>query len=218
MLIHTKKTASEAYIYSVLAVLYGIFDPMFLHNSSVFFDAVGALLTFLTIGRYLESLAKGRASSALLKLLDLQPDTALLLKKPNLEDNLILENLEQQEMNVDLIEKEDYIKVIPGSRIPLDGEVIGDFISSVDESMLTGESVLVTKAKGDKVYAGTMNKEGVLYVKVTAVGESTTLSGIAKLVAGSYLSFLGFSKIFLLKIFFFLFRGSIKETKNSKHC
>lgn len=125
---------------------------------------------FLLLGRWLECIAKGNTSRALVKLMDLQPTTALLV-----------ENTREREIPIELVHKGDVLKVIPGSKIPTDGVII-DGTTSVDESMITGESIPVSKKVNDKVIGGTMNVEGLIHIRATHVGAESTLSSIAKLV------------------------------------
>jgi Cu+-exporting ATPase len=135
------------------------------------YAGVGAMImAFHLTGRYVENKAKGRASQAIKKLLDLQADTARVKR-----------NGEQVEIPVEQVEVGDVMIVKPGEKIPTDGVVL-DGESGVDESMATGESMPVTKEPGDEVIGSTVNKQGHLTVEATDVGEDTFLSQVVELV------------------------------------
>jgi len=153
---------SAAYFYSV-ASLFGLVKENY-------FEIGAVLITFVLLGKYLEALAKGRASEAIKKLMGLNPKTAIVVRKGR-----------EVELPIEQVVAGDLIRVRPGEKIPVDGVVVeGD--SSVDESMLTGESIPVEKTKGAKVYGATINKHGSLTFKATKVGKDTVLSQIIKLV------------------------------------
>ncbi|HHT9130216.1 MAG TPA: copper-translocating P-type ATPase, partial [Candidatus Brocadiaceae bacterium] len=156
----------SAYIYSVLAVL-GIFGT----SGHAFFETTAMLIAFIRVGKYMEERVKGRASHALQKLAKLQTDKARLLSSEGKES----------EVNASSLRVGDRVVVRAGEIIPTDGEII-DGISSVDESVVTGESMPVVKQKGDSVVGATINKTGVLIVKATKVGEETVLSQIISMV------------------------------------
>jgi Cu+-exporting ATPase len=164
-----------AYIYSVLSVFYGMFVEDFMVED--FFETSVLLICFVMLGRYLENSAKGRTSAAITKLLSLQSKTAVVLTPVEGSENEFAE----EEIDVDLVERGDLLKVVPGAVIPTDGEVIRG-ASSVNESMITGESMPVTKRVGSKVIGGTINERGSIHVKATKVGNDTTLNQIVKLV------------------------------------
>lgn len=159
-----------AYLYSTIAVLF----PEFLNNHGgpqhVYFDTSVVIITLILMGRLLEARAKSRTSSAIKKLLGLQPRTARVIR-------------EDKEIDVPIKEvlKDDIIVVRPGEKIPVDGVIIEGY-SSVDESMITGESIPVEKTKGSKIIGGTINKNGSIIFKATAVGKETMISRIVKLV------------------------------------
>ncbi len=135
------------------------------------YAGVGAMImAFHLTGRYVENRAKGRASQAIKKLLDLQADTARVER-----------NGETVEIPVDRVEVGDVMIVKPGEKIPTDGEVL-EGESGVDESMATGESMPVTKEPGDEVIGSTVNKQGHLKVRATGVGEDTFLAQVVELV------------------------------------
>jgi Cu+-exporting ATPase len=141
-----------------------------LSNEFLFYETAVLLATFLTMGRYLETKAKGRTSEAIKKLMDLQPKKAVVIR-----DN------SEIEIPVEGVEINDTVIVRPGEKIPVDGEVV-DGESYVDESMITGEPIPVLKKKGDDVVGGTLNKNSVLRFKATKIGKDTVLSQIIKLV------------------------------------
>ncbi len=140
---------------------------------TLYFDAAAMVLTFISLGKYFEGKSKRKTKDAIKKLIELTPETALLIK--DIESNDYLE------VGIEKIKPSDIILVKPGSKIPLDGIVIKGN-SSVDQSMLTGESLPIDKKVNDEVVGGSLNKEGILYVKVSRVGEDTTLSKIIKFV------------------------------------
>ncbi len=135
-----------------------------------FYDTAILLAAFLTVGRYLEEKAKGKTSDAIKKLINLQPQKAIVLRNSN-----------EIEIPVKNVQINDIILVKPGGKIPVDGEVI-EGESYVDESMITGEPVPVLKREGDEVIGGTINKNSTIKFKATKVGRETLLSQIIKLV------------------------------------
>lgn len=158
-----------AYIYS-LVVLAGItfnIEPLIGH---VYFETAAVILTLITLGKLLEARAKGRTSEAIKKLMGLAPRTAYLLRDG-----------QEVEVSIDDVVEGDTLVVRPGERIPVDGVVI-DGRSSVDESMLTGESLPVNKSVGSNVIGATVNKQGRLIVEATHVGAQTALAQIIRLV------------------------------------
>jgi Cu+-exporting ATPase len=157
---------SAAWIYSAAVTLFpSLFSP-----SGVFFDTAAAIVTLVLAGRFLEHVSKGRASEAVRKLMDLQPKLAHLEREGK-----------EVEIPVEQIEIGDVFVVRPGERVPADGTVVEGH-SSLDQSMITGESIPVEKSAGDEVIGATINKTGLLRIKATKVGQDTTLSQIVKLV------------------------------------
>jgi Cu+-exporting ATPase len=154
---------SAAYLYSVYLVL-------FTDSAEVFFETSAVLISLVIFGKYLEARARGRASQAIRKLLDLSPKQARLIQKG-----------EEVMVDAEDVQKGNVLLVKPGERIPVDGIVLSGH-STVDESMITGEPIPVEKSKGDSVVGGTINKNGTLQFKATRVGADTTLSQIIKLV------------------------------------
>lgn len=150
------------------------FFPKLLSNintqNDVFFEASVIIIFFILLGRFLESRAKGRANQAIQKLLQLQPKKASVLK-----------NKEWVEVDVSKIVVGDTILVRPGEKIAVDGEIV-DGQSTLDESMITGESLPVSKQVGELVIGGTINKTGAIQFKAMKVGSETLLSQIVKIV------------------------------------
>jgi len=136
----------------------------------VYYEAVGVILTLVLFGRYLETRARGRASSAVRQLLDLAPKKARLLRMG-----------EEREVPVAEIAVGDLVRVKPGDAVPVDG-IVREGRSAVDESMVTGEPIPVEKSRGARVIGGTVNGEGVMDVEATAVGSQAALAQIARLV------------------------------------
>ena len=156
---------SAAYGYSVLTT----FPDLFFTGPS-FFDTAAELILFIRFGKYLEARARGRAMAALRSLLNLVPDTALVVR----DGHEI--NLAATDVRVD-----DIVIVRPGARIPVDGVVISG-ASAVDESMLTGESMPVEKGRGAGVAGGTLNTSGALTIRATRIGADTALAEIVRMV------------------------------------
>ncbi|MCB2292781.1 heavy metal translocating P-type ATPase [Clostridium algoriphilum] len=159
--------ASAAFLYSIFAVY-----EIFIGNTGyeMYFESAGIILTLITLGKYLESVTKGKTSEAIKKLMGLQPKTAIIIR----EDKEI-------EIPIDEVEVGDIVVVRPGEKMPVDGEVI-DGTTSVDESMLTGESMPVEKSIGHKIIGASINKNGSIKFKATKVGKDTALAQIITLV------------------------------------
>jgi Cu+-exporting ATPase len=136
----------------------------------VYYEAAATIVTLILAGNYMEALAKGRASDAIRTLLDLQATTARVLRDG-----------EEVEVEVRDVVPGDVIRVRPGEKVPVDGEVL-DGSSYVDESMVTGEPEPVNKTEGDEVVGGTINETGSFAVRATRVGEETVLSQIVEMV------------------------------------
>ncbi|MCL2522486.1 MAG: cadmium-translocating P-type ATPase [Erysipelotrichales bacterium] len=137
---------------------------------NLYFETAGVVKTLILLGKTLEAVSKGKTSEAIKKLLEFAPKTALVLKN-NQEINVL----------IDEVEVNDIIIVKPGDQIPVDGIIIEGF-TAIDESMLTGESIPVDKKVGDKLYAASINKNGLIKFKATKIGSDTALSQIIKLV------------------------------------
>ncbi len=159
-----------AYLYSTIVVLFP--ELMNKHNisSHIYFDTAVVIITLILMGRLLEAGAKSKTSSAIKKLLGLQSKTARVVRSGKQADIPIKE-----------VVTGDTIIVRPGEKIPVDGTISGGY-SSVDESMITGESIPVEKAAGAKVIGGTINKNGSLTITATTIGKDSVIARIVKLV------------------------------------
>lgn len=155
--------SSVAYFYSIIIML-GILP------GHVYYETAAVIITLIRVGKFLEARAKGRTSEAIKKLMGLRPKTARVVRD-GVESEIPLEDVLVGDMLI----------VKPGEKIPVDGVVL-DGRSSVDESMLTGESLPVEKAKDDPVIGATLNKLGLLKIEATKVGKETALAQIIKLV------------------------------------
>ena len=154
-----------------LASCFALFFPSL--GWECFFDEPVMLLGFIILGRTLEGKARNRASAALEKLVTLQPPVARLVGKQD--------NAGTIEIPVEQVKPGEWLRVLPGEKIPVDGIIVGGE-TNVDEAMLTGESTAVFKTKSDKVRAGTINQSQVVVVEVTGIGKDTTLAKIINLV------------------------------------
>ncbi len=159
-----------AFLYSLFVILLpGLFTGTTL-EAEVYFDTAAVIITLIVLGRYLEAKAKSRTSLAIKKLIGLQAKTATIIR-----------NGKQIKILIEDVKIDDVIIVKPGEKIPTDGMVV-DGYSSVDESMVTGESMPVEKKIDDMVIGSTINKNGMLKIKATKIGKDTMLSQIIKLV------------------------------------
>jgi P-type Cu+ transporter len=156
---------SAAYFYSLFA-FFGAFGP----HGEVFFETSAMLIAFIRLGKYLEARARGKAGEALKKLLKLQADKARLLVDG-----------EEREVPASMVRVGDVVLVRPGETIPVDGTVL-EGSSTVDEALVTGESLPVEKGEGDPVTGATINRTGVLKVRASRVGEETLLAQIVRMV------------------------------------
>ncbi|CAA2998626.1 copper-transporting ATPase RAN1 [Olea europaea subsp. europaea] len=170
---------SASYFYSVYALLYGAITGFW---SPTYFETSAMLITFVLFGKYLESLAKGKTSDAIKKLVELAPATAVLLVKD--KGGKILG---EREIDALLIQPGDILKVLPGAKIPADGLVVWGS-SYVNESMVTGESDPVLKEVISSVIGGTINLHGSLHIQANKVGSNTVLSQIISLVETAQMS------------------------------
>ncbi|AAK81577.1 Cu+-exporting ATPase [Clostridium acetobutylicum] len=159
--------SSAAFVYSLFG-LYQIFTGI--NGAQLYFESAGIILTLITLGKYMEAVSKGKTSEAIKKLVGLTPKTALVVKGEK-----------EEEVAIEEVKPGDVVIVKPGSKIPVDGIVI-EGNTSIDESMLTGESIPVSKGPGDEVIGASINKNGSIKYKVTKVGKDTVLSQIVKLV------------------------------------
>ncbi|WP_374589791.1 heavy metal translocating P-type ATPase [Novosphingobium sp.] len=165
-----------AWVYSMVAVFApALFPPAFRDAEggvAVYFEAAAVITVLVLLGQVLELRARERTSGAIKALLGLAPKTA----------RRILPDGSEEEVPLDLIAVGDLLRVRPGEKVPVDGEVT-DGRSSLDESMVTGESMPVTKAQGDSVIGGTINQTGALVIAATRVGRDTVLARIVQMVA-----------------------------------
>jgi Cu+-exporting ATPase len=161
---------SVAYFYSIIAVIFpslfatGVLEP------HLYFDTSAAIIALILLGRFLEARARGQTSEAIKKLIGMQPKTALVVREG-----------EENEIPIEEVQVGDLILVRPGERVPVDG-IVRQGYSSVDESMVTGESIPVEKKVGDEIIGATINKTGSLKVEASRVGKETTLAHIVRMV------------------------------------
>ena len=161
--------ASAAIIYSLYATYMTItVDPEY--HMNLYFESAGTIITLILLGKLLEARTKGQTSSAIKKLIGLQPKKAK-----------IIENGAEKEVLIENIKVGDIIVVRPGEKIAVDGKIVSGN-TSVDEAMITGESIPVSKNSGDKVIGGSINKNGSIQFEATEIGKDTVLSQIIKLV------------------------------------
>ena len=160
---------TAAIIYSVYEVI-NIFAGNLHGSPHLYFETAGVIITLILLGRFLEAKSKGKTSQAIKKLMGLSPKTARVIKDG-----------EEYEVPIDEVELGHRIIVRPGEKIPVDGLVL-EGNTSIDESMLTGESIPVEKIQGDNVYGATINKNGSIQFEATKIGSETALAQIIKLV------------------------------------
>ena len=158
----------SAFLYSLFMTVSILSSEDAVHH--LYYESAAVVVTLIMLGKYMESRSKGKTSEAVRKLMELAPDTAILLRGEK-----------QIEVPVEQIKVGDHILIKPGSKVALDGKVTAGN-SSIDESMLTGESVPVEKNIGDMVIGGSINYNGALEVEVSRVGEDTTLAQIVKMM------------------------------------
>lgn len=160
-------TAAVVYsLYSTYQISVGNFHAV----EGLYFETAGVIITLILLGKSLEAVSKGKTSEAIKKLMGLAPKTAI-----------VIQDGKEVEVPIDDVEIGDVILVKPGEKIPVDGEII-DGHTAIDESMLTGESMPIDKKAGDKVYAASINTNGMIRFKATKVGGDTALAQIIKLV------------------------------------
>ena len=165
-----------AYLYSTIAILFPNWIPeSFRENGhvAVYFEAAAVIIALVLLGQVLELRARRRTSGAIRELLSLAPPTAR-----GIRDGI------EKEVPLDEVTQNEILKVVPGDKIPVDGEIT-EGKSSVDESMITGEPVPVTKSIGDEVIGGTVNQTGAFQMKALRVGSESTLSQIVDMVANA---------------------------------
>jgi Cu+-exporting ATPase len=161
---------SAAYLYSVVAVLFPRLFTTASIEPALYFDTAAVIIALILLGRFLEARARGQTSEAIKKLIGLKPKTATIIRDGK-----------ELQVPVDDVQVGDLILVRPGERVPVDG-VVRQGYSSIDESMITGESIPVDKNVDDTVIGGTINKMGSFQFEATRVGKDTTLARIIRLV------------------------------------
>jgi len=173
--------SSAAYFYSLLICILCLSNDHY--EGNVFFETSALLISIVLLGRYVEHVAKGRTSEALSVLMSLQAATALLITvDPSAANPGSASVLKEEEVDVNLVQRDDLLLVHRGAKIPCDGVVESEEPSAVDESLLTGESMPVSKKKGDTVIGGTLNLDAPLRVRARGVGSDTVLFKIVEMV------------------------------------
>ena len=169
--------SSAAVVYGIFAIFqigfglgHGDWAKVEKYHMDLYFESAGMILTLITLGKFLETRSKGKTSEAITRLMDLAPKTARVLRDG-----------QEVEVPVEEVQAGDLLVVRPGQSIPVDGVVV-EGRSSVDESALTGESMPVDKAPGDKVATASLNKSGAFTMRAVHVGEDTTLAQMIRLV------------------------------------
>jgi Cu+-exporting ATPase len=161
-------SATASFIYSLVNTFLITDNPHLVHN--LYYESAAVVITLVSAGKYMETSSKEKTKDAIAKLMELAPETAVLI-----------EGDRQREAPTSSVKVGDVILVKPGARIPLDGEVISGS-GSVNEAMLTGESMPVSKREGSDVIGGSVNLDGALYIEVKHIGEDTALSKIIRFV------------------------------------
>ncbi|CAM9677983.1 unnamed protein product [Chrysoparadoxa australica] len=175
---------TSAYAYSLMAVVVACSMPAF--KAHVFFETSGMLLLFISLGKWCESIAKGKTSQALTLLMKMQPSKVLtwpivILLSHSCKSQYHTWQLVDEEIDSILVQPGDLLRVLPGSRVPTDGCVVSGS-TYIDESMITGEPLPVFRGEGDMLYGGTVNQNGCVIAKAVSVGEDTLISQIVSLV------------------------------------
>ncbi|MBI4714674.1 MAG: HAD-IC family P-type ATPase, partial [Nitrospirae bacterium] len=159
-----------AYLYSVAVIFFPWALPVAVEERDVYFEVSAVIIAFVLLGKYMEEMIKKRSSAAVRKLMDLKPATAHVIRGGS-----------EMEVPAETVMADEVIVMRPGEKIPTDGVVL-EGSSSVDESMLTGESMPVEKGPGAQVIGGTLNRTGLFRFKATRVGAETALAQIIKMV------------------------------------
>ena len=160
---------TAAWAYSAVVTFLPFFGVR-LADTGTYYDTAAVIIGLILLGKYFEEIAKGKASDAIRKLMDLAPRTARVIRDGK-----------EEEIPVELVLQDDFLIVRPGERIAVDGMIVDGF-SAIDESMISGESIPVEKKVGDTVIGATINRTGLLRIRATRVGADTTLNQIIKLV------------------------------------
>jgi Cu+-exporting ATPase len=163
-------SATASFIYSLVTTFLITDNPHLVHN--LYYESAAVVVALVSVGKYMEANSSEKTKGAIIKLMELAPETAILVDEDGQE--LI-------EVPSETVKIGETVLVKPGARIPLDGVVISG-VGSVNEAMLTGESLPVSKSEGSTVIGGSVNVDGVLYVRVTRIGYDTTLSQIIRFV------------------------------------
>ena len=166
----------SAYLYSLFVSIAIWSGNKFYNSGNLYYEVAAFLITFILLGRYLEAITKRKTSEAIKRLWNLRPKAAVVIR-----------NQKEEEVPVEELLAGDVVVVKPGQRIPVDGKVIEGY-SSVDESVVTGESMPVEKTIGDTVISGSINKAGSFKFKAIRVGKETTLAQIIRLVEEAQMS------------------------------
>ncbi|XP_070038997.1 copper-transporting ATPase RAN1-like isoform X2 [Nicotiana tomentosiformis] len=176
---------TACYVYSVYALLYGAISGFW---SPTYFETSAMLITFVLLGEYLETLAKGKTSDAIKKLVELTPvPTRFFRSEMRYTTDKCGRVISQREIDALLIQPGDVLKVLPGAKVPVDGVVVWGS-NHVNKSMVTGESVLVLKEVNSVVIGSTINLHGSLHIQATKVDSNTVLSQIILVVETSQTS------------------------------
>jgi Cu+-exporting ATPase len=179
-------STTSAFIYSVITLILSV--ALENYEGDILFVECGILINIIFLGKVLENISKGKTAEAIRKLPQLQASTGVLVTNFNSNNannvninNKIRQKLQEEEISIKLIQLGDILKVYPGSKIPVDGTVVAGE-SSVDESIITGESLPVTKRVNDQVVGSTINTNGTLLIRADKVGNETMLAQIIKMV------------------------------------
>ncbi|GAV30203.1 hypothetical protein PMKS-003712 [Pichia membranifaciens] len=182
-------STSIIYFYSIFSIIHGIFIDGY---PVILFDTSTMLLLFVSLGKWVESKAKGNTSTALSKLLSLAPSSCIIVRNPEVFNKgkvttLDSSQITQQQIGIDLLQKNDIAIILPGAKVPSDGVCVFS-TSEVDESLLTGESLPVKKVVGSLLIGGSVNLTSTIFMRITKLGEQTQLQQIVKLVKNAQIS------------------------------
>lgn len=182
-------STSIIYFYSLFSIVYGIFTDTY---PVVLLDTSTMLLLFVSLGKWVESKAKGNTSTALSKLLSLAPSSCIIVSNPEIFKKEKLTAIDsslitQQQIGIDLLQKNDIAIILPGAKVPSDGVCVFG-TSEADESLLTGEALPVRKVVGSVLIGGSVNLTSTIFMRVTKLGEQTQLQQIVKLVKNAQIS------------------------------